>query len=81
MAGPKKVSVQRGRMRHAQCCARFADCVTRGEIRHAARRDETEWYVDGWVHLYYCPFCGRHIKGKGFGTYDKEHGIGTKQPQ
>ena len=20
--------------------------------------DETEWYVDGWVHLYFCPFCG-----------------------
>lgn len=37
------------------------------------RKANTAWYVDGWVHLYYCPFSGPHIKGKGFGTYDEEH--------
>jgi hypothetical protein len=74
----KKGSQRRVSKRPTPCCALFADCVRRGEIRRAELPDQTEWYVDGWEHLYYCPFCGRHIKGKGFGTYDEQHGIGAK---
>ena len=74
----KKKSPSLPVVKQSFCCERFADCVQRGEIGHAEHSDETEWYVEGWVHLYYCPFCGRHIKGKGVGTYDEEHGVASR---
>lgn len=49
------------------CCTKFEECVKRGEIAHSDEFDETEWYVPNWYHLYYCPFCGKFIKGKGYG--------------
>lgn len=33
--------------------------------------DETQWFMPEWLHIYYCPFCGTYIKGKGFGTPPK----------
>jgi hypothetical protein len=33
--------------------------------------DETEWFMPEWLHIYYCPFCGTYIKGKGFGRPPK----------
>ncbi len=29
--------------------------------------DETQWYIRGLAHLYFCPFCGSYIAGTGFG--------------
>ena len=54
------------------CCNRFKESVKEKFIIRAIGYDETEWYFDGWLHLYYCPFCGTNIKGKGFGEYDIE---------
>ena len=34
--------------------------------------DNTEWAVQGFYHLYYCPFCGTFIKGRGWGRYDEK---------
>jgi hypothetical protein len=70
----KKVPSKKAQMERSCCCVRFAECVARSEILRSPGFDETEWFVDGWLHLYYCPFCGKNIKGAGFGTYDKEHG-------
>lgn len=53
------------------CCGRFRDFYEDGTIVHAEEEDETEWYVNGFAHLYYCPFCGKNIKGEGFGNYDQ----------
>jgi hypothetical protein len=54
------------------CCDRFEDCVRNDEIKHAGQDDETEWYIPNWHHLYYCPFCGAYVGGKGFGTPEKK---------
>lgn len=54
------------------CCERFHDCYKEREILFAyadtQEIDETQWYVEGFFHLYYCPFCGASIKGRGFGN-------------
>jgi len=54
------------------CCERFYDAYLPDEISFAyeehAEIDETDWYISGLWHLYYCPFCGAAIKGRGFGT-------------
>jgi len=59
------------------CCERFAESYGRGEICYSyedsPEDDETEWYIDGFYHLYYCPFCGAFIKGHGFGNYDDKY--------
>ena len=59
--------------RRAYCCARFARCVREASIQHCGTKDETEWAVPSFYHLYYCPFCGKFIKGRGWGTYEKKY--------
>jgi predicted AlkP superfamily pyrophosphatase or phosphodiesterase len=49
------------------CCERFRECVKLGEIIHSDEYDETEWYIPRWHHIYFCPFCGKSVKGQGFG--------------
>ena len=58
--------------RYQFCCDRFKEAVDLKEIIHADDNDETEWFVKELWHLYYCPFCGAFIKGKGWGDSDKK---------
>jgi hypothetical protein len=55
------------------CCELFKEWYETSEIVFAYAEtqeiDETQWFVDGFAHLYYCPFCGEYIKGRGFGNY------------
>jgi hypothetical protein len=55
------------------CCERFKEFYETGDIVFAYAKtqeiDETQWLVNGLAHLYYCPFCGEYIKGRGFGVY------------
>jgi len=57
------------------CCPRFKNSVKEGKFTYAYKYnkgiDETQWIIPGWYHLYYCPFCGKYIKGKGFGVAPK----------
>ncbi len=53
------------------CCARFEESVQEGKIVRAEDPDETEWYMPEWLHIYFCPFCGASVKGKGFGGYSE----------
>ena len=59
------------------CCERFKESYELGEISYSYENhseiDETEWYINGFYHLYYCPFCGAFIKGYGYGNYDGEY--------
>lgn len=34
---------------------------------YTTKFDETQWYINGLAHLYFCPFCGSYIAGRGFG--------------
>ncbi len=52
------------------CCVRFADSVREGVFVHSEAKDETEWFIPRWYHLYYCPFCGQLIKGEGTGEFN-----------
>jgi hypothetical protein len=52
------------------CCERFAEAIKAKEIIHADQNDETEWFISELGHLYYCPFCGAYVKGKGWGEYN-----------
>lgn len=56
------------------CCDRFKQAVEEHEIKFSysdtTAVDETAWYIEGMWHIYYCPFCGKHIKGGGFGSFD-----------
>ena len=55
------------------CCERFREAVYEGKIKHADDiPDETEWYLPETGHIYFCPFCGKLVKGEGFGTYDED---------
>lgn len=51
------------------CCWRFKEGVEERKIVHASGTDETEWFFTDWLHLYYCPFCGSLVKGKGAGRF------------
>lgn len=51
------------------CCDRFKESVQEGKFVRAEEPDETEWYMPGWLHIYFCPFCGVPVKDKGFGSY------------
>jgi hypothetical protein len=52
------------------CCFRFRESVRVDKtIIKASGYDETEWHLPQGMHIYFCPFCGQKIKGKGFGTY------------
>ncbi|MFA5793590.1 MAG: hypothetical protein WC980_00770 [Candidatus Brocadiia bacterium] len=57
------------------CCSRFAEFVKEGEFYYAYEDckdiDETAWVISGVCHMYYCPFCGKYIKGRGFGVVPK----------
>jgi hypothetical protein len=57
------------------CCERFQENVEEYKVieNSADELDETEWYLVGGGHIYYCPFCGTFIKGKGFGQYDQKY--------
>jgi hypothetical protein len=59
------------------CCDRFRDFAKEDEIIYAYKYsraiDETAWIVDGHFHIYYCPFCGTYIKGRGFGVTPKPY--------
>lgn len=61
------------------CCNRFQDSVIEGKFQHSNEPDETEWFMPEWLHIYYCPFCGESIRGKGFGSYDQERDKATIQ--
>jgi hypothetical protein len=53
------------------CCDRFEESVQAGKIVRAEDPDETEWYMPEWLHIYFCPFCGASVKGKGFECCDE----------
>lgn len=59
------------------CCWRFAESVKEGEFiyayQHGKEIDETQWFIAGIGHLYYCPYCGSYIKGRGFGIVPKPY--------
>ncbi len=55
------------------CCKRFKESVEEGKFVRSSGVDETEWFIPEWLHIYYCPFCGTLVKGKGTGSYDKNH--------
>lgn len=52
---------------HKKCCKRFWYSLKHGEIVHTREFDETEWYIPGCFHIYFCPFCGNKLRGTGFG--------------
>ena len=54
------------------CCTRFSEAVAAEEIMHSADNDETEWFIDGLWHIYFCPFCGTDVRGSGWGEYGIE---------
>lgn len=58
------------------CCLRFKESVKEKKIIHSKGKDETEWYMPKWYHIYFCPYCGTYIKGKGFGKKTEK----LKQP-
>lgn len=54
------------------CCERLKDMYEENDPNHeilvyTRDFDETQWYINGLGHLYFCPFCGCYIKGEGFG--------------
>ena len=57
------------------CCDRFMSAIKEREIKFSYSNnsdvDETAWYVEGMWHIYYCPFCGKNVKGGGFGSFDR----------
>ena len=70
------------------CCIRFKEFVKDKLIYYAYENtnnlDETAWYIpDDFGHIYYCPFCGTHIKGEGWGEYDltRKPDISVKMPE
>ncbi len=48
------------------CCDRFKESVEEDKFKRAEDFDETEWYMREWLHIYFCPFCGASVKGRGF---------------
>lgn len=54
------------------CCERFQEVYNEEDAEHevfiyTVDFDETQWYIPGVGHMYYCPFCGSYIAGNGFG--------------
>jgi len=63
-------NTNRGARSSVYCCFRFRESVIVDKtIIRATRYDETEWHLPQGGHIYFCPFCGHKVKGKGFGTY------------
>ena len=55
------------------CCWRLKDIYEEVGPEHeilvfTREFDETQWYINGLGHLYFCPFCGSCIAGEGFGS-------------
>jgi hypothetical protein len=73
MAGITALKTAKHKNKH--CCERFAECVKERSIFHCSEDDETEWAVKDFYHLYFCPFCGSFIKGKGWGKNDKKYSL------
>ncbi len=67
----KRTAERKGKGKLLHCCARFEESVREGIFVHAPAGDETEWFMPKWLHIYYCPFCGTLVKGKGTGDFDK----------
>jgi hypothetical protein len=66
-----KATQQKRSRRVSYCCVRFKESVREGKFVHALGPDETEWFMPEWFHIYYCPFCGKLVKGRGTGTFDR----------
>ncbi|ATW24575.1 hypothetical protein [Candidatus Formimonas warabiya] len=54
------------------CCERLKDAYEEIDPDHEVlvfteEFDETQWFISGLAHLYFCPFCGSYIAGNGFG--------------
>ena len=54
------------------CSKSFQESVKEKIFVHSSGKDETEWFMPKWFHIYYCPFCRAFIKGKGTGEDFKE---------
>ena len=67
------------RPKHTHCCGRFRGCVAEGSIHYCGKDDETEWAVQGFYHLYYCPFCGTPVKGTSWGD-DQKNDLPNRRP-
>jgi hypothetical protein len=67
--------------RRRYCCVRFKESVKEGYIIKADTGDETEWYFKEWLHIYYCPYCGANVKGRGWGQFkdDPKKGVAGGQ--
>jgi hypothetical protein len=58
------------------CCDRFSMSVKeKAFFRSEDDNDETEWFIAEWLHIYYCPFCGAFVKGKGWGEFHKDKSL------
>jgi hypothetical protein len=71
MRGKSKLIIKAKKKKRVDvCCERFYGAYVADEISYAYEKhegiDETEWFISGLWHLYYCPFCGALIKGRGF---------------
>lgn len=54
------------------CCERLKEVYNEEDADHevfvyTTDFDETQWYIPGVGHMYFCPFCGSYIAGNGFG--------------
>jgi hypothetical protein len=54
------------------CCWRLKAAYEEDDPEHEVlvftrKFDETQWYINGLAHLYFCPFCRSYIAGEGFG--------------
>lgn len=63
------------------CCERFKESVNEGQFCHASNLDETEWFIPEWLHIYYCPFCGTKIKGRGTGIFHLQKHFNKEKKQ
>lgn len=59
-----------GKRKVTYCCERFEETVKEKRFVKASMKDETDWYMPEWLHIYFCPFCGKNVKGKGYGSFD-----------
>lgn len=62
---------------HQLCCLRFTEAVDRGEIVHSEADDETEWFINTFWHICFCPFFGVLVMGKGWGKVEPGRGKQT----
>jgi len=59
------------------CCERFRESVKEKKFVKSYMMDETDWFIPEGLHVYFCPFCGKNIKGKGYGTFDVDSNSST----